>query len=56
MEELESLCSIKEQLLNEKTHADQLQEVLQGVREERDQIRRQLEGNMQEVKCTGLLI
>ncbi|KAK3511021.1 hypothetical protein QTP70_029023 [Hemibagrus guttatus] len=49
MEELESLGGIKEQLLNEKTHADQLQEVFHGVREERDQLRRELEEKMQEI-------
>ncbi|KAK2817883.1 hypothetical protein Q7C36_021816 [Tachysurus vachellii] len=49
MEELENLCGIKEQLFNEKTHADQLQEVFCGVREERDQLRRELEHKMEEI-------
>ncbi|KAL7845850.1 hypothetical protein AOLI_G00240420 [Acnodon oligacanthus] len=49
--ELEFLAGIKDQLLNEKTHADQLQEVLNGVREERDQLRRELEGKMEELTC-----
>ncbi|XP_058236857.1 centromere-associated protein E [Hemibagrus wyckioides] len=49
MEELDSLGGIKEQLLNEKTHADQLQEVFHGVREERDQLRRELEDKMEEI-------
>ncbi|KAI5629562.1 centromere-associated protein E isoform X2 [Silurus asotus] len=48
-EELEILGSIKEQLLSEKTHADQLQEVFHGVREERDQLRRELEEKIEEL-------
>lgn len=55
MEELESLGGIKEQLANEKTHADQLQEVFHGVREERDQLRRDLQEKMEEVESTGCL-
>lgn len=55
MEELKCLGGIKEQLFNEKTHADQLQEVFHGVREERDQLRRELEEKMEEVKTTGWL-
>lgn len=50
MEELQSLEGIKEQLLNEQTHAAQLQEVFHGVREERDQLQRELERKMEEVK------
>lgn len=50
MGELESLSGIKEQLHNEKTHADQLQEVCHGVREERDQLRGELELKKKEVK------
>lgn len=55
MEELESLGGIKEQLLNEKTHVDQLQEVFCTVREERDQLGRELEEKMEKVKSSGWL-
>ncbi|XP_037399048.1 centromere-associated protein E isoform X2 [Pygocentrus nattereri] len=51
-QELECFAGIKDQLLNEKTHADQLQEVLNGVREERDQLRREVEEKMEELTHT----
>ncbi|KAL6481452.1 hypothetical protein MHYP_G00095320 [Metynnis hypsauchen] len=51
-QELECLAGIKDQLLNEKTHADQLQEVLNGVREERDQLGSELEEKMEELSHT----
>lgn len=55
MKELESLGGIKEQLDNEKAHAEELQEIFHGVSEERDQLRRELDEVMEKVKSATCL-
>ncbi|XP_076839139.1 centromere-associated protein E isoform X2 [Brachyhypopomus gauderio] len=47
-EELECLGSVRDQLQDEKTNSEQLLEALKGVREERDQLRRELDDKMEE--------
>ncbi|XP_072512902.1 centromere-associated protein E [Salminus brasiliensis] len=48
-EEVDCLGGIKDQLMNEKTHADQLLEVLNGVREERNQLSQELQEKVEEL-------
>ncbi|XP_050974643.1 centromere-associated protein E isoform X2 [Labeo rohita] len=48
-EELESLLGMKDQLENDKTHAEHVLESLRDVTKERDQLKRELEGKIEKL-------